>query len=436
MKITLSAFIFSICCCIANTSLAQLLGTDATGNSPLVMPGVAASADIQHTNFTASFTGMQNNKYYKSNGLLGISLSGGERAGFSSLLQNGATSGYATVRATAGFCTNSDYEGKYQPRDEYEKDLLDEKKELTNYINSIKNDTVLISTYLSGISPQYAVHLEILKKIYRAVGPDANQLQYLWLKTAKAIADSIGDQNFYNEVSGAVTMVKSMVYYQENFNDAKNKLESINTQLLNIDKPKLPFNRDILYLTLGGTALQLNKINTNPQGIINNIGKQNITSGFVAIGGSHSIADNVFIGYQVNYTTYDNFERLNMSTYTEDSLNKGISKNGSLQKKFNGYTDTLQQKNGFGLAFQLSFLQPIGKTGGYALFTPLYCNVSVRSSVGASVAVVTKSGFTAGLNVQYDNIADDVLTNKKNDTAYNNFSFGFRVGCLLANFHN
>jgi hypothetical protein len=229
-------------------------------------------------------------------------------------------------------------------------------------------------------------------------------------------------------------MVQRMIYYQEDFKVAKMKLISVINQLLDIDKPALPYNRDIVYTTFGGSSMQLNTIYTNPMGVITSTGNKNITQGFVGAGGSHNIENNFFIGYQANYTVYDDFERISLLHYSEDTAAKGISNNGRLQKTYNGYKDTLQRKAALGIAMQFTFLQPIGNGGGYALFTPLYFNISLRSSAGASISIVTKSSLTLGLNVQYDNIGTNALTPKESP-AYNNFSFGFRVGCLLANLH-
>lgn len=144
----------------------------------------------------------------------------------------------------------------------------------------------------------------------------------------------------------------------------------------------------------------------------------------ITIGATHHINNQFFVGYSFGLNVQDNFETL--EPLTVDTAKGFMGASGSIEHAKRVYSGELKKIDAPFFSVQFSFVADAGKNAKM-LVTPLYFTFAPKTTFGASLQVITRSKFTAGLNIQQ-------TTGDDNEIKINELSFGFRLGYLLADF--
>lgn len=424
---------FFIVCVFASLSIqkisAQVLGVDGAGNSPIAHGGVSAGIDVLRSSFNASMMAGSNNLYEKKNQAFGMMLNRIERGGISNLLKNGSTASVSTIGITGARVFSNEYENKYKPKQEYEKLLIDEKKALERDLEIYKNDTTLVVEEINRIPNKYNTYKDSLKQLYYLYEP-SEKLFNNWVSYGQRVEERMGEKGFAKEVMHLILFVKGTLLYI-GYTDAKGKLKTIELQLTNIDYPVKPFERSILSLNVGvrnftrqeATFSKLPNTNDSTP----TFGFKKNVMGFISLGFSYHYNNKVFFGANIGYDAYDNFEILSLVQY--DTVKQFNGSGGQAVKSNYGYEGDYKLKGSIFFSARLTIIDDVPKMGKIVL-TPLYFTFAARSTVGASVKLITRNGFSIGASAESFGL-EGVVDEPK--VKYNNYSFGFTVGYTLAN---
>lgn len=402
----------------------QTLGTDISGNSPIVHQGGNAYADIVNANFGASFFAFDDNMYYRQSTLFGVTINGSDRAGMASFLNNGITAPQASAAFTVGISKTNNFINRYKPRTEYWALLEEEDERLTNRMNALVKDSNQLNRMLEGLAKKYPAETDTLKQLFFSIEPGFEQLKLVWLAYAKTVTPGY----FYSDVVSLLLSGDDFSNLFIEYRDLKQKYNQIILQKQTIDKPVRPFVQNILYLTAGIKYNGIHQIDSQSNTI--NITFNDITSGFVAIGGSHCFGNRVFIGYQVGQMMVDNYETLTPMAY--DTVKTAIKPQATATSTHHVYTGAFTRKVTPYFSFQLSLQQKVGKIG-HAIITPVQFTYSAKSTIGASVQLITNSGLSLGATIENRIINDTTLKQPTQETLSQVY-FGLRLGILLADF--
>lgn len=419
-------FIFVVAITFINPLKSQTLGTDISGNSPLVHQGGSAYADVMNANFGASFFAFDNNLYYRQSTLFGVTVNGSDRAGMAAFLNNGITAPQASAAFTVGMSKTNNFINRYKPRAEYWALLDEEDLRLTSRMNALVKDSNQLNKMLESINKKFPAETDTLKQLFFSIEtPSFEQLKLVWIAYAKAVTKT----DFYNEVISLLLGANSeFTYLFTEYKDLKQKHEQIILQKQTIDKPVRPFVQNILYLTTGLKHNGFYQIDSQNNAI--NVIFNNITSGFVAIGGSHCFGNRVFLGYQIGQTMLDNFEALAPMAY--DTTKTATKPQATATRSYQVYTGTFNRFVSPFFSFHLALRQKVGKIG-HAIITPVQFTYSAKSTIGASVQLITNSGVSVGATIE-NRIINDARLKQPGQETLSQMYFGFRLGLMLADF--
>lgn len=422
-----------IVCVFASLSIqkiyAQVLGVDGAGNSPIAHGGVSAGIDVLRSSFNASMMTISNNLYDKKNQAFGMTLNRIERGGISNLLKNGSTASVSSIGLSGAWVFSNEYENRYKPKQEYEKLLMDEKQALERELEVYKKDTALTFMVIRSLPSKYDMYKDSLKQLYFADGL-SEKLFNNWVGYGQRVEDRMGEKGFAKEVMHLILYMRGTLLYI-GYTDAKGKLNTIELQLTNINYPVKPFERSIVSINVGvRNFTRQNATFSNPLNTSNyptSFGFEKNNMGFISIGLSYHYNNKVFFGANIGYDAYDNFEILNLVQY--DTVKQFSGSGGQAVKSNYGYEGEYKLKGSVFFSARLTIIDDVPKMGKIVL-TPLYFTFAARSTVGASVKLITRNGFSIGASAESFSL-DGVVDEPKEK--YNNYSFGFTVGYTLAN---
>lgn len=421
-----------IVCVFASLSFqkvyAQVLGVDGAGNSPIAHSGVSADIDVLRSSFNASMMMVSNNLYNKKNHAFGMTLNRIERGGVSNLLKNGSVASVSTIGITGAWVFNNEYENKYKPKQEYEKLLMDEKLALEKDIQIYKNDTTLTFTLIRALPSKYDVYKDSLKQLYIVEGL-SEKLFNSWISYGQRVEDRMGEKGFAVEIMRLVLHIKGSLLYI-GYADAKGKLNNIELQYANINYPVKPFERSILSINVGtrnfthqeATFSKLPNTNDSTPAF----GFKKNVMGFISLGISYHYNNKIFFGASIGYDAYDNFEMLSLVQYDTVKLFNGSR--GQAIKSYYGYEGEYKLKGSAFVSARVTVINDIPKMGKLLLI-PVYFTFAARSTVGASIKLITLKGLSAGAFAESFELGG-LLDNPQ--AKYTNYSFGFTLGYTLA----
>lgn len=423
MKSYLSFFLLTLIASISSLK-SQTLGTDISGNSPIVHQGGNAYADVVNANFGASFFAFDDNLYYRQSALFGVTVNGSDRAGMAAFLNNGVTAPQASAAFTVGISKTNNFINRYKPRAEYWALLEEEDARLTNRMNALVKDSNYLSSMLKDLARKYPAQTDTLKQLFFSIEANLEQLKLVWFAYAKTVTPN----EFYYDVIPLLNAGSDFSNLFTEYSDLKQKHNQIILQKQIIDKPVRPFVQNILYLTAGLKHNGFHQIDSQNNTI--NVIFNDITAGFVALGGSHCFGNRVFLGYQIGQTMLDNFEALAPMAY--DTAKTATKSQAAATRSYQVYTGSFNRVVSPYFSFHLALRQKVGKIG-HATITPLQFTYSAKSTIGASVQLITNSGVSLGATIENRIISDARLKQPGQET-FSQVYFGFRLGILLADF--
>lgn len=414
-----------------DTVKAQSLDVDASGKSTLLFNGASAIADIPRGYFGASYYNIPDNEYFRRSPIFGVNASGSHRNGLSGLLNSNLDAMAYNLYFTMGLAFTSEYPAKLKSLSEYEEMLKEEKifwerDSLDNFF-----DTVFLFREINKIAIKHPKHADTLKLVYFKHGP-TNNLKRAWHKYAKNVAKTEDNNDFLNLVNQLIIDFDNGDT-REDYKKSTKYLSRINYQLLHIKTPAQPFSQTNLFLDLGITGTSFSQATYTPiiprVDSIVNFSTTNFSRLYFGIGLNHFSSNKFCIGIKLGVMGNDNFEQLSAISYDSSAAINGNK--STTTQTYNGYYGTYRNKLEVYASLSLNYINKVEKLG-HVIFTPLYVTASTRRTYGTSLSLITNKRVLIGVNLEGVGVSENAFY--VGSPAYNNFSFGFRLGYLFSDF--